>query len=162
MIKISLYILFLLNLLVTQAQELEKLRLEFPYIDEQETMVFLEKIDEKKSDLALLYKGALYFYKSKYIGSPFQKYKFFKKGKALVNEACSKQPENIEYRYIRLVFQHQLPNFLGFNKNKKSDLDFFIKKYPEATHKHKKKMLKNLLKIKDIKITLAKHLNDLS
>jgi hypothetical protein len=162
MVKIILYIVFLLSLILSHAQELEKLRLEFPYIDEQKTSVFYDNIVKESSDLAILYKGALYFYKSKYVDSPLQKYKFFKKGKALVDEACSKQPKDIEYRYIRLVFQHKLPDFLGYNKNKKSDLEFFIKKYPEATHNHKKKMLENLMEIEEIRITLAKHLKDLS
>lgn len=162
MLKIIVYILFSFGSLVVYTQELDKLRVEFPYIDEQKTAVFFENINEENSNLALLYKGALYFYKSKYAVSPLQKYRFFKKGKTLVDEACSKQPENIEFRYIRLVFQYQLPDFLGYNKDKESDLDFFIKKYPEATHKHKKMMLKNLLEIDDLKIILAKHLNNLS
>jgi len=146
------------------ASKLDEIRNLFPYFTSYEEVDgFLQSIECETSDLATVYKGALNMYKSKFVEAKLDKYKYFKKGKTLINKACENNPNSLEIRYIRLVFQHQLPSFLGYNEHKKEDFDFFIKQFSKSTLalEYKKKMVKNLLQLDYLSANQKQQLNNL-
>lgn len=119
----------------------------FPYVEEHQIDIFLNKLNNNNSAEAKVYKGALFMFKSKYAVSPVNKYKHFKTGKNLIDEAVHLNPKNIEIRYIRLVFQHQLPDFLGYNKYKSEDLSVFKNEFTKSSLSKNTKayFIKNML-----------------
>ncbi len=146
------------------ASKLDEIRIQFPYFNSyEEVNDLLQSIENETSDLATVYKGALYMYKSKFVEGKLDKYKYFKKGKTLIDTACENSPNSLEIRYIRLIFQHQLPSFLGYNDHKKDDFDFFIKQFSKSTLalEYKKKMVKNLVQLNHLTVTQKQKLNDL-
>ena len=48
----------------------------------------------------------------------------FKEGKALIEEAIGKEPQNIELRMIRLSVQEHLPKIVPYRANIKKDRKF--------------------------------------
>jgi hypothetical protein len=87
----------------------------------------LLELDEDDSDLALGYKGVIYFLRSKEAFLPTTKYKYFSKGCTYLDKAIEQSPENCELRYLRLVFQHEIPSFLGYDEAVEEDFRYFVK-----------------------------------
>ncbi len=103
----------------------EEIRSKFPYIkDKNEVENYIRLLDGRKDVISQGYLASMYFFKSKYVKFPTTKFKFFKRGKELLNSLIEKNPKNIELRYIRYIFQHQIPKFLGYYNDK--ELDFNI------------------------------------
>ena len=67
------------------------------------------------------YKGALLTKKASFAKSPMKKLSIFKEGTKLLEEAISKDKNNAEYRFLRLVIQENAPALLGYNKSKEMD-----------------------------------------
>lgn len=146
------------------ASKLDEVRNQFPYFKSfEEVDLLLKSIEKDPSDLATAYKGALYMFKSKFADSKLDKYKYFKKGKSLIDTSCEKNPYSLEIRYIRIIFQHQLPTFLGYNDHKIKDFDFFISQFPKSTLTidFKKKMVNNLEQLDKLTTIQKKQLNNL-
>lgn len=74
------------------------------------------------------YKGALLMKKAGLENKPSEKLKFFKEGKELLEIAIEKDPQNVEWRFLRLMIQENAPKLLGYNSNLKED-NQFIKKH---------------------------------
>jgi len=122
-----LIILFVTVFVFAETPLIEEVRGKFPYIEnEEETDSYIEKLEEEKGALAEGYLAAMYFFKSRFVGFPTTKYKYFKKGKSMLDTAISSEPKNVELRYIRYIFQHQIPNFLGYDSNKEEDFEVII------------------------------------
>jgi hypothetical protein len=63
------------------------------------------------------YEGALLMRKSGSQKTPGQKLSMFKQGYKLLEAAISKEPSNIEYKFLRLMIQENAPKIVGYNKN---------------------------------------------
>lgn len=132
---------------------LDDVRNKFPeIISEKQVDYYLTSLENEKSTESRGYFAAMLFMKSKYVVSPIKKYNSFKKGKTILDNIIKENKSNIEIRYLRFIFQNQLPNFLNYNAN--IDEDFLaitkgIENYNLET-KFKKNMLKNMLMVKNI------------
>ena len=60
------------------------------------------------------------FFMAKHAVNPLSKYSYFKKGKKALDNAVSKDPNNLEIRFMRYISQEQTPAFLGYNKDLKN------------------------------------------
>lgn len=61
------------------------------------------------------YQSVIWFLKADYYINPFQKWKFFKKGKESLDFLIKKNPNNTELRFLRLTVQENIPKFLSYN-----------------------------------------------
>ncbi len=132
------------------ATPLDEVRNKFPYFEtETEIDLYLTQLEADASALATVYKGALYMFKSKFAVVPTAKYNFFKKGKNLIDAACLSQTNALEIRFIRLIFQYQLPSFLGYNDDRESDFKFIITHFAQNNFsaEKKKKMINQMLQL---------------
>ncbi len=75
----------------------------------------LEK--ESKTTTYSAYRGALLAKKANFIVKAVDKLKIFKAGVALLEDAIEKQPQNIEYRFLRLSIQEHSPKLLKYKEN---------------------------------------------
>ena len=61
---------------------------------------------------------------AKYSFWPPKKLKHFNKGKKILESFILSNPENTEARYLRILVQSEVPDFLGYNKEINTDIKF--------------------------------------
>ena len=143
---------------------LEEVRTKFPHFNsETEVDTYLQLLANDSSDLSTIYKGALYLFKSKFSILPTTKFKHFKKGKSLIDQACANS-NSLEIRAIRLIFQYQLPRFLGYFNNRESDFDYLVKHFHTSNlmPSRKEKLLQMLLQLETLEFQKRLILKQLS
>lgn len=64
----------------------------------------------------LAYNGAYLTLVAKHSINPYTKYYKLKEGLELLESAIQKQPENLEFRFIRLSILNYVPSFLGYDE----------------------------------------------
>lgn len=146
------------------ATPLDEVRNKFPHFEtETEIDLYLTQLEADASALASVYKGALFMFKSKFAVAPTAKYKFFKKGKNFINAACLSQPNALEIRFVRLIFQYQLPSFLGYNDHKESDFKFIMTHFAQSnlSAEKKKKMIDQMLQLEKLESDKIKQIKNL-
>ena len=127
--KIFLLLTFLMLVQNVFGQRLAELRALYGCVGIQEDSArkmfsLLKPVTEVSEPLLLCYKGAVTMVLAKYYFNPLIKYGYFKRGKKLVEKAISRDSANIEMRYLRFTLQSNLPAFLGYSSQLKTDKDF--------------------------------------
>ncbi|MDV7187289.1 hypothetical protein R3X25_08360 [Lutibacter sp. TH_r2] len=136
---------------------LDQIRSKFPLIEnKEEAENFIQKLENRKDVSSQGYLAAMYFFKSKYVKFPTTKYKYFKKGKNLLDLLIKKNPNVVELHYIRFIFQHQIPSFLNYNEDKIEDFKAIYK-----ADFIKNRELKILLKLDKLSISHKQKINEL-
>jgi len=59
--------------------------------------------------------------KAEYTWNPIKKIQIFKKQKQRLNHLITNNPNNIHFRYIRLLLQEKIPQLLNYHKNTQED-----------------------------------------
>lgn len=91
----------------------------------------LEKVSEQTDAKNQGYRGALLMKKAGLIDGPAEKLKTFKEGKELMEEAISKDSNNPEFRFLRLMIQENAPAILGYKDNIEEDRALIIAAFPD-------------------------------
>src|SRR5450432_714106 len=81
------------------------------------------------------FEGALLMKKAGLGGSALSKLHLFKEGRKKLEATISQDPDNAEYRFLRLMIQENAPGFLGYQNDLNKDSEFIRKSYkslPEA------------------------------
>lgn len=79
---------------------------------------------QKESTDYLAYLGGFQAIWANHVFSPISKLSTFNKGKKNIEKAIKKEPDNAEYRFIRLSIQKNIPSVLGYKSNIKEDTEF--------------------------------------
>jgi hypothetical protein len=103
----------------------------------------LSKIDHSSAPLLICYKGVAEMMQAKYGFNPINKFRRFKRGKNLIEEAVKKEPDNLEIRFLRFVIQTNLPAFLNYNEQINEDKRFLLNNLQTTKDK---KLKQDLLK----------------
>lgn len=104
------------------------------------------ELSKEKSVIALAYLGAYQTIWANHVFNPLSKLATFKKGKNNIESAISKEPENVEIRYIRFSVQKNAPSFLRYNSHLKEDRDFLVKNKKNINSDLLQKNIETLLK----------------
>lgn len=72
------------------------------------------------------YIGALLSCKAKHAWNPYMKVKYLNNSKKVLQTAVNADPHNIEIRFLRFSIEHNVPGFLGFNKDLVADREDII------------------------------------
>lgn len=72
--------------------------------------------NEKSSSKVNAYKGALTMKKAGFVKGVGGKVKTFKKGASLLEDEIKSNPDNTEFRFLRLTVQEHAPGILKYNK----------------------------------------------
>jgi hypothetical protein len=104
------------------------------------------------------YGACMYFMQARFVKNPITKWSRFKKGKKKLDGLIQQSPENIEMRYLRFIFQSEMPEFLGYHENKEEDFEFIIQQIEsfEAEENLKCVILNNVSNVEQL--TLDKKL----
>lgn len=73
------------------------------------------------------YLGTLEALKAKHAWNPYFKIKYLSNSEKTFKAAVSRDPHNIEIRFLRFSVEHHVPGFLGYNKNLNTDRQEIIK-----------------------------------
>lgn len=116
-------------------------RLYFYSVESEDTLKKFEKYLSKLNhefdrNFLLAYQGAYLTLVAKHSINLYTKYYRLKDGLELLNKAIQKDPDNLEFRFIRISILNYVPSFLGFD-------DLFVKDYDKAIE---------LLKLKDFRL----------
>lgn len=86
---------------------------------------FTAKIsDEKSSNTQQAYLGTLKMKSADFQKTPKEKLAIFKEGKVLLEKSISSEPNNAEFRFLRLIIQENAPKMLKYDGQIKSDASF--------------------------------------
>jgi len=146
-------VVFFLMFNSLSAQVLDNVRNQFPRINSlEEAELQMELLENEKGTACKAYYAAMLFMKSKYVKFPLTKYSYFKKGKAALDLLVQENKTNIEMRYIRFLFQNQMPSFLNYDKNLKEDYSVITEgiEKSDLSIQLKHKILNNMLLVKNI------------
>lgn len=96
-------------------------------IDSTEALLNIYEAIENPSSEVILFKGALYVKKAGFLYNLGQKIALFKKGREIVEKTIEEQPDNVEFRFVRLIIQEKVPAILRYYSNKVEDAEMVIK-----------------------------------
>lgn len=117
----------------------------------------LSAVESSSPALLICYKGAAEMMQAKYVFNPLNKFRSFKKGKRLIETAVTKEPDNLEIRFLRFLIQTNLPGFLNYNDHIEQDKRYLIANLKATKDKElKQKVLKYLATSKHCSIAEKK------
>lgn len=85
-------------------------------VNEQISVLKKSSIKERKG-----FEGALLMRKAGLVSSLREKLSLFKAGHKKLEEAIEKDPENTEFRFLRLIIQENAPGILNYNEELELD-----------------------------------------
>jgi hypothetical protein len=88
----------------------------------------LEELKSAPEDLKQAFTGAMLMKRGSFVGSAVAKLHYFKSGHQMLEEAIKKDPDNAEFRFLRLMIQEHAPGVLGYKGNIEKDC-VYIRKY---------------------------------
>lgn len=101
---------------------METIRSEFHNITDKESLyAFLDKFEESSCDQAEPYIASALMKKGQYAFFPTTKMKYFNAGKDRLEKYVTEHPTNLEAKYMRLMVQKRIPNFLNYSENIQED-----------------------------------------
>lgn len=144
------FLLFSVSVYSIEINEIRNKFLKVTTIKEADNYIQLLEKSELKE--AKAYKAALLLMKAKFAFFPFNKWSYFKEGSALLDSSIQENPKNLEIRYIRFLFQSEIPNFLGYHNNLKEDYNLIVNNIINSLLplKFKQGMLSKMLLVKGL------------
>lgn len=124
--KLMAFCLFLIYGLSISANEIRQ-ELDIAWKDEKTTNILIKKLEADLKPENKGYLAAAYMMKSNHASMPWTKLNYFYKGKKMLDQAITEQPENIEWRLFRYEVQIRIPKGLKYNnieEDKKKFLDY--------------------------------------
>lgn len=91
---------------------------------------------------ANIYKGALYARKAGLVKTPAERLELFKKGRLLIEQEISRDPNNAEFRFIRLIIQEHAPKAVRYQNNITEDAELVISKFDLLSNELKTEVIK--------------------
>lgn len=119
--------------------------------DEEKCLEMISLLSSQKENNSLLwgYLASAEMLMAKHAFNPFTKMDYFKKGRAKLDEAIAKDPENMELRALRLAVQKNAPSFLNYSSDMEEDKTLIIKKWQTTSDAPLKKHLISLMQRSD-------------
>ena len=133
-------------------------------VDNEESLKAFETmlINFNNPDNTILgYIGMSFMLKAKYAWLPNDKWDYFNKGKKFLESAISKDPNNIELKFMRFCIQNNTPSFLRYNKNLEKDKWDIFKSFSGIVDDDLKLRISNYMIVEKVELTEAE-LNTLS
>jgi hypothetical protein len=85
---------------------------------------YMLSLNYDENNLHQAYLGCYYFIKCKFTSSNMLKFKYFNKGKELLESSINNNSSSIELRFLRYSIQVNLPRILFYYKDIEKDLNF--------------------------------------
>ena len=111
----------------------------------------LTELKTAPPDIRDAFMGTMLMKKAGLGGSPSTKLHLFKEGRKMLEGAIKKNPDNAEFRFLRLMVQEYAPGILGYKNDTEKDSEYIRKSYKSlpgevqqaiANYSKKSKLLK--------------------
>jgi hypothetical protein len=89
----------------------------------------LEELKSLPAEEKDAFMGAMLMKKAGVGGVPSAKLKLFREGRKMLESAIKKEPDNAEYRFLRLIVQEHAPGVLGYKDDTQKDIEYIRKSY---------------------------------
>lgn len=151
MVKNILFLSFFFVAILSNSQEIEQIRSQYPLAEKSEEITLqldetLSPVTSEDKSILLAYQGAVKTLKARFAKRIREKKEYFKDGVELIESAIDSNPENIEIRYLRLTVQENSPRFLGYHKNIIDDKEFILKNYSTIISQSIKAVIKDFVR----------------
>lgn len=147
------FVLFFFSLvLLNDCGQMPEIRKQYHRIQSKsELNGFIGLLEKTDCQLCEPYLASAIMQKAKYAFLPTSKLSYFKKGKNRLEEYIQLYPESVEARYVRVLVQSEIPSFLGYNGEMKSDIQFIQSRIGKSglPEDYQKLILKNVQSIKN-------------
>lgn len=102
--------------------------------NEKNAQAFHELVSRANTDDAVMqaYKGAAETLLSKFARKVGEKISHMKAGADLIDDAVSRDPDNIEIRMVRLSVQENVPRIVNYRKNRDEDKAAILAQYEKS------------------------------
>ena len=127
-------------------------------VDNEENLEAFENmlINFNNPDNTILgYIGMSFMLKAKYAWLPNDKWEYFNKGKKFLESSISKDPNNIELKFMRFCIQNNTPSFLRYNKNLEMDKWYIFKSFSAILDDDLKSRISTYMLVEKVKLTEA-------
>ena len=127
-------------------------------VDNEESLKAFEAIliNFNNPDNTILgYIGMSFMLKAKYAWLPNNKWEYFNKGKKFLESAISKDPNNIELKFMRFCIQNNTPTFLRYNKDLEKDKSQIFKSFSSIVDDDLKFRISNYMIVEKVELTEA-------
>jgi hypothetical protein len=115
----------------------------------------IAELNSTPSDVRDAFLGAMMMRRAGFGGSPPSKLKLFRQGHKLLEGAIARDPNNAEYRFLRLMIQENSPGALGYNKDEQKDSEFIRKSYSYLPEELQKTIADYNKKSKNLKLQVS-------
>ncbi len=115
----------------------------------------LASLDSVPGDQGLAFRGALTMKKAGVGGDPATKLSLFKKGRKMLEAAISANPDNTEYRFLRLMIQEHTPGILGYKSDEEKDSEYIQKNFKSLPSAMQEKITEYSKKSKILKLQFS-------
>ncbi len=143
-LPIVLLVLFAFNSTQVNLIEVRQLYDKAIY-NEDAAQNLITKLANTTNNTLIGYKGVANMLMAKHVYLPNKKLSYFKTGKAILQQAISKEPTNAELIYLRFTVQCETPAFLKYNTELGSDKLFLISHIKSITDDDLRKRIKEYL-----------------
>ena len=89
----------------------------------------LEELKSAPEEIRQAFMGAMLMKRASFSGAAGVKLRYFKEGHKMLESAIKQDPENTEYRFLRLMIQEHAPGVLGYKDDIPKDSEFIRKSY---------------------------------
>ena len=89
----------------------------------------LNALQSAPENLKPAFMGSMLMKRASFSGSADSKLRYFKEGHAMLEGAIKKNPDNVEFRFLRLMIQEHAPGVLGYKANIESDCECIRKNF---------------------------------
>jgi len=89
----------------------------------------LKELQTAPAEIQDAFTGALLMKKAGFNAPPAIKLRLFKSGRKMLEAAIRDNPENTEFRFLRLIIQEHAPGVLGYKNDIEKDSEFIQKSY---------------------------------
>lgn len=89
----------------------------------------ISELNSAPSNVKNAFLGAMTMRRAGIGGNPVSKLKLFKRGHILLEAAINQDPNNTEFRFLRLMIQENAPGILGYKADEEKDSEFIRKSY---------------------------------
>ncbi len=101
----------------------------------------ISELNLASSNLKNAFLGAMIMKRAGIGGNPVYKLWLFRKGHGLLEDAIKENPNNIEFRFLRLMIQENAPGFLGYDDSKEIDSEYIRNAYKSLPENLQKAIL---------------------
>jgi hypothetical protein len=89
----------------------------------------LTELETVPENIRQAFMGAMLMKKASFRAPPAIKLRLFKQGNKMLESAIRQDPQNAEYRFLRLMVQEHAPGVLGYKYDVQNDCEYIRKYY---------------------------------